>query len=81
MQTGTAAAVIALDFSCAHGEAADGAEPAGGWGWVDGSALDYVNWAANQPDDQVTVMCCDYECGGFHPGATNGRWGDMWCGV
>ena len=26
-------------------------EPSGGWEWVDGSALDYVNWSVSEPND------------------------------
>ena len=28
-----------------------GAEPAGGWTWVDGSPVTYSNWGINEPSD------------------------------
>ena len=32
-------------------QAPDGAEPAGGWGWVTGEPLGYTNWASGEPNE------------------------------
>jgi hypothetical protein len=54
--------------------APDYAEPAGGWAWSTGEAMDYTNWSGNGPDnnknsgpeEEFTHYCCD------------GKWNDIY---
>jgi hypothetical protein len=50
--------------------------PADGWSWIDGSALDYVAWSGNQPDDRDNVENGEEQCAKIR---VNGTWEDVPC--
>jgi hypothetical protein len=47
-------------------------EPAGGWGWIDGTPLNYTHWGAGEPNDSIAEDHCAQ--------LLNGEWNDFQAG-
>ncbi|MCY2953596.1 MAG: hypothetical protein NTU53_16695, partial [Planctomycetota bacterium] len=63
-------------------QAADGAEPGGGWGWVGGETWSYTNWAEEewQPDNGARSTGLDEDAllmWGIGEGSFWGKWRDL----
>ena len=54
---------------------AAGQEPGGGWAWTSGDALDFLNWATGQPNNNT-----DQDCASLNATVVGG-WNDVECAM
>jgi len=59
-------------------QAPDGAEPAGGWGWVTGESVGFTNWASGEPNDFADSPAPEDRAVFWGPaGVPSGAWNDI----